>query len=93
MADSAALRSRRSRAHAAGDHYLCRAGCAARSGAVAVPAYGDAAAGPRAALERLAARLEAASVADPGNALVARELRMTLVALSAPDDDAGLDYG
>jgi hypothetical protein len=37
----------------------------------------------RAMLEALARRLEAASVADPGNAAVARELRETLRALGA----------
>jgi hypothetical protein len=43
-----------------------------------------------AALGRLAARLEAAHAAAPGNASLARELRMTLLALpsgEAADDD------
>jgi hypothetical protein len=48
---------------------------------------------PRASLERLCARLEAAHETDPGNALVARELRMTLAALMGADPDAGLDVG
>lgn len=94
MADSAALRQRRSRAHLAGDHFLCRHGPpAARDGVTAPPAEDGGPVDPRAALERLAARLEAASIADPGNALVARELRATLLALSAPEDDLGFDVG
>jgi hypothetical protein len=91
MADSSALRSRRSRAHAAGDCSLCRHG--PRSPVAVLPAPGDTPVDPRASLEGLARRLEAASMADPGNALVARELRATLVTLSAEDDDAGFDVG
>lgn len=41
-------------------------------------------------LERLAARLEAVHALDPGNAAVARELRLTVAALSG-DPDAALD--
>jgi hypothetical protein len=48
---------------------------------------------PRERLEALAARLEAAHEADPANALLARELRATLTALLAGDDDAGFDVG
>lgn len=93
MADSAALRSRRSRAHAKGDHQWCRHG-AARSALAAVPAADDAPVDARASLEGLARRLEAASAADPGNAAVARELRMTLQGLAgADDDDSGFDVG
>lgn len=91
MADSPALRSRRSRAHAAGDCSLCRHG--PRGVLVALPAAGDAPVDPRASLERLARRLESIHVQDPGNALIARELRMTLAALSAGDDDSGFDVG
>jgi hypothetical protein len=36
---------------------------------------------PRVSLERLAGRLEAAHEADPADAAVARELRVTLLAL------------
>ena len=87
MADSSALRSRRSRAHAAGDHSLCRRSAACASLVPAGPVR-DAApcADTAGALARLAGRLEAAHVADPGNALVARELRACLLALPAPGD-------
>lgn len=90
MADSDALRARRARMHKAGDHSLCKR-CAALTGAqeghpLAQPvndALGE--------LRRLAGRLVAAHEADPGNALIARELRMTLQALQAGgskgDDD------
>jgi hypothetical protein len=92
MADSSALRSRRSRAHAAGDCSLCRHG--PRSVVAVLPVAGDAPVDPRVSLEGLAARLEAAHKEDPGNALVARELRATLLALSAADDDdGGFDVG
>jgi len=91
MADSSTLRSRRSRAHAAGDCSLCRHG--PRSVVAVLPAAGAVPVDPRVSLERLAARLEAQHEQDPGNALLARELRMTLVALSAPEDDLGFDVG
>ncbi len=93
MPDSGALRSRRKRAHAAGDHYLCRPGCGGRGAVVAPPAPSGALTDPRAALERQAARLEAACEDSPGNAPLERELRATLVALSAPEDDSGFGVG
>src|SRR6266702_3272008 len=88
MADPNAVRSRRKRLHAAGDHSMCRHG--ARGRLAAVPAPGDMPVDARASLEALARRLEAAHVADPADAAVARELRATLLALPAgadPDDD------
>jgi hypothetical protein len=44
-------------------------------------------------LESLARRLEDAHTQDPSNALLARELRMTLAALAGEDPDAALDVG
>jgi hypothetical protein len=94
MPDSDAVRSRRKRLHAAGDHSQCGRRCDARVIPVAFPssgAPGEHAPGPRAALERLAQRLEGAHAADPADAAVARELRMTLQALGAGEsaqDDA-----
>jgi hypothetical protein len=91
MADSAALRSRRSRAHAAGDCSLCRH---PRAPVLTLAsATRGAPADPRERLESLAGRLEAAHEADPANALLARELRATLTALVAGDDDSGFDVG
>jgi hypothetical protein len=86
MADSDALRSRRKRAHAAGDHSLCRA-CDARRTVVPLPVADGTGFDPLAALVALARRLEAAHEADPANANVARELRISLQALAG--DSAG----
>jgi hypothetical protein len=92
VADSDALRSRRKRLHAAGDHSLCRR-CGALRG---IPVARVPAGGPEgqvdavAALERQARRLEAACEADPGSAALERELRATLLVLrggEAADDD------
>jgi len=90
MADSDALRSKRKRLHAADDHHLCRHD--ASSTVPAPPAADGAGIDPHAALEALAARLEAASEADPGNDRVARELRATLLVLdSRKQDPAGIN--
>jgi hypothetical protein len=56
--------------------------------APAQPAEG--AVDPAAELEGLARRLAVAHVADPGNAALARELRITLQALAAAEPD-GVD--
>ena len=94
MADSDALRSRRKRLHAAGDCSLCRHGPpGGRVPVAAIPAPGDAPGDPRSALEALWHRLEAAHQASPDNATLARELRMTLQALTGGDPDAGFDFG
>jgi hypothetical protein len=49
-----------------------------------VPPPADAPADPVAALGRLAARLEAAHAADPGNAALGRVLKDTLLVLAGP---------
>lgn len=100
MADSEAIRSRRKRAHAAGDHRLCRRCAAVRGeseplhGIVQMPQPPDARAlDPVAEMRELAARLAEAHRADPANSLVARELRMTLSELmpkGKPEQDADL---
>jgi hypothetical protein len=80
MADSDAVRSRRYRLHRAGNHSLCR-DCGHRP-PLEVAQEGDPLeVDPAAGMTRLAAGLAAAYDADPGNALLARELRMTLQAL------------
>jgi len=82
MADSDALRTRRRRAHAAGDHSLCK-----RCAAVRIEAEGEEIPADDAGkLRWLAAGLARAYKADPGNALLARELRMTLQALLGRGD-------
>jgi hypothetical protein len=92
MPDSNAVRSRRKRLHAEGNHSECTSRCAARRlrlapPPAAVPYAGDFDA--RAELERLAVRLHEAYRADPGNAALARETRVTLLALAAdaPQED------
>lgn len=79
MADSDALRMRRSRAHRAGDHSLCKRCAAVRL--AALPAEAPPVEDPVAELRRLAGRVVRAHEADPGNARLAGEVRMTLQAL------------
>jgi hypothetical protein len=103
MADSGAVRQRRSKAHKAGDHSLCGGRCnlagSARPSLTVVsfpPAPpGTAAAEVDAVLEmrRLALRLVTAHESEPANTLLARELRMTLAELmpkGKQDADADL---
>jgi hypothetical protein len=82
VADSNALRSRRKRLHARGDHSECRR-CDGRGVILMPPVPTGAAADPRARLEALAARLEAAHEQDPSDAQVARVLKDVLLALGA----------
>jgi hypothetical protein len=82
------LCARVARAHKAGDHSLCRPGCGKNRRVAAAPVSLAAVRGgsagnldPRRAMTGLALRLEAAHEADPSNAAIARELRVTLLAL------------
>jgi hypothetical protein len=89
LADSNALRMRRSRAHKAGDHSLCR-NCAALKLAAPpldVPPVDD----PLAEMRMVAARVVRAHEKDPGNANLAREARMTLQALMGPGETVDSD--
>ena len=79
MADSEALRSRRKRAHAAGDHRLCRSGCATLK--LAAPASAGEVTDAASELRQLAARMAEAHRADPGNAILGAELRKPLLEL------------
>jgi hypothetical protein len=79
LADSEALRSRRKRAHAAGDHRLCRANCAALK--LAAPVAAGEVTDAAAEMRQLAARMAEAHRADPGNAILGAELRKTLLEL------------
>ena len=81
MADSEAVRSRRKRLHAAGDHSLC-VRCDALRATEADVADAEPVTDPAAELAALAGRLVAATKADPANGLLARELRQCLLALS-----------
>ena len=97
MADSGALRVRRARAHKAGDHSLCTSRCPDRSAAAPVASVTALPArpvklDPQAEMRALASRLALAHEAEPANAQIARELRMTLAELMPkgerkPDED------
>ena len=90
MADSGALRVRRSRAHKAGDHSLCR-NCAALK--LAAPVASGEVTDARAELRQLAYRMAEAHRAEPGNAILGAELRKTLLELmpkGKQDADADL---
>ena len=89
MADSDALRMRRSRRHKAGDHSLCR-NCAALKLA-APPGESPPVDDPMAEMRRLAGRVVTAHEKDPGNANLAREVRMTLQALMGPGEAVDSD--
>jgi hypothetical protein len=80
MADSDAVRSRHYRLHRAGNHSLCR-DCAHRPPLQAAPEGEAPEVDPAAGMARLAVTLAAAYEASPGDAMLARELRMTLQAL------------
>ena len=80
MADSGALRVRRAKAHKAGDHSLC-VRCAAVRPVTADPEGVAPVSDAEAELRQLAGLLAVAYRAQPENALLARELRMTLQAL------------
>jgi hypothetical protein len=93
MADSDAVRQQRRRRHQAGDHTMCRRGCKDSRASVTiakVPTGSGRDIDPSLALRDLAVGLQAAYRADPGNGLLARELRMTLLALR-PSREAGVD--
>jgi hypothetical protein len=97
IADSDALRARRRRAHKRGDHSLCRR-CAAvtgkpegQEGQEIPPSPGAEVWNPQAEMRQLAAQLAAAYRADPGNAALAKELRLTLQALMGGGKGSGDD--
>jgi hypothetical protein len=93
MSDSDAVRQMRRRRHKGGDHSMCRRGCQDARASVRiapVPAGSGEDLDPAAALRDLAAQLQAASAADPSNAILAREYRATLLAL-LPAGDAAVD--
>ena len=100
MADSSALRMRRSRAHRAGDHSLCRRCPAVLGGEVPpghVASLPDPPAGPAfdaaAEMRELAERMASAHRQDPANAILGAELRKTLLELmpkGKPEADADL---
>lgn len=79
MADSEALRARRSRRHRAGDHSLCR-NCATVK--LAAPAAPGEVTDALAELRQLAYRMAEAHRQDPSNAILGAELRKTLLELT-----------
>ena len=97
MPDSAAVRMRRHRLHKAGDHSMCRRECGqirrvapASAGIPQVPAAsGDFDA--RQKLLELAIWQRDAYAADPSNAILAREYRLTLLELAKGSEEDGKD--
>ena len=87
LADPGSLRVRRHRAHKAGDHSLC-VRCAVLRADPGVTAGAAPVTDPAGGLRLLAGQLTAAYSADTGNALLARELRMTLQALMGTGRDS-----
>lgn len=89
MADSEAVRSKRKRAHAAGDHSLCRR-CTAVKPVAAVAdlpmGAGEVTDAPS-ELRQLAYRMAEAHRADPANAILGAELRKTLQELIPKGDE------
>jgi hypothetical protein len=93
MADTNAQRQQRHRRHRAGDHSMCRKPCqdSRPSRKIApVPAGSGRDLDPGAEMRDLAVQLREACRADPGNAVLAREYRNTLVLLM-PSHDGAVD--
>jgi hypothetical protein len=93
MADDGATRTRRWKLHKQGNHSMCRGSCSIARGSptiVPVPSGSGKDLDPDASMRDLAARLEVAHRADPGNGVLARELRSTLLVLM-PTVDAAMD--
>ena len=91
MADSDALRQRRRKAHVQGDHSLCRRCQVVKPHPVAAvadlpPGIGEVT-DAAAELRQLAWRMAEAHRADPANAILGRELRVTLQALMPKGDE------
>lgn len=82
---------RRSRAHKAGDHSLCRRCAAVKPRSVAavvdLPAGAGEVTDAPSELRQLAWRMAEAHRADPANAILGRELRVTLEALIPKGDE------
>ena len=98
MADSGSLRVRRHRQHKAGNHSLCRPGCGGKTQVPAVlPKLREVRAGSGenldalAAMADLAAQLRLACEANPADAVLAREYRLTLMELAKGGDRDGPD--
>lgn len=88
MADSGAVRQARHKAHKAGDHSGCRHPVGPRPVVVPLADRGDGRdLDPVGELRALAAGLMAAWRADPGNAVLAREARATLLCIPAEEPD------
>jgi hypothetical protein len=82
--DSQAVRDKRYRSHKRGDHSLCKHPPLSSPLVIQVE-LDQPEASPRERLDLLARRLEAVHRAQPENALVARELRLTLDSLAKLD--------
>lgn len=91
MADSDAIRQARRRRHRQGDHSMCRRNCQDGRSPLRiapVPAGSGENLDAGAAMRDLAAQLLEAYRSDPMNAVLAREARHTLLALTPSRDGA-----
>ena len=86
MTDSGAVRQARYKRHKAGDHSLCRHDRPVVRITLPETAQDPAQFDPDAEMRRLAGRLAGAHRQDPGNAAIARELRITLLVLPPPPE-------
>jgi hypothetical protein len=92
MADSGAVRARRHRQHVAGNHALCRRDCGENRQVLrALPGTDEISAripdfDPQRSMRELAEQLREACAANPADAVLAREYRLTLQAL-VPDKE------
>jgi hypothetical protein len=98
MADSGTLRVRRHRLHKAGNHLLCRPGsCEFAQVSLRPVKVSQVLAGsgkdfdPLTAMTDLAAQLKVACEANPADAVLAREYRLTLMELAKGGDRDGPD--
>jgi hypothetical protein len=97
MADDGATRARRHRLHKAGNHSQCRRGCAQirevprPSSEVPRVQAGSGEFDARQAMQDLATQLRDACAANPDDAVLAREYRLTLMELAKGGDGDGKD--
>ena len=97
MADSGAVRAQRHRLHKRGNHSMCRRNCGeSRQVPRALPDIppSSEASGefdPVARMRDLAEQLRQASAADPSDAVLAREYRLTLIELAKGSGEDGKD--
>ena len=97
MADDGATRQKRHRLHRAGNHSMCKRGCGQiRQVSPVIPKLREVKADcgefdAKRAMRDLAEQLREASAANPLDAVLAREYRLTLIELAKGEDGDGKD--